>query len=319
MSLACQCSGQSHGCAEVHRVLAEQGLADLEDALRGALRVGDACWELGWLRSVSDADLREMGVKVGTRKRFLRVLAGAGTGHPPPLPEGFDHPACSALAEVPADWATAGRVAGAPPELYYIPDVVTEEAERQLLGCVADGRYAEAGKWVRLRTRRLQEWGGVPVIGQGRVHPETLPPWLRAFCDSLSGMDLWGGSHANHVLVNEYDLGAGIMPHSDGPAYHPATAILSLAADAVFKLEPSKAMRDRGTEEREVRLLLRRRSLLVFRGSAYTDWEHSVPESQPGWCEHLGTLANASAASAESGQRERCESRRVSLTIRYVP
>lgn len=34
------------------------------------------------------------------------------------------------------------------------------------------------------------------------------------------------GARPNHVLVNAYQPGQGIMPHEDGPLYHPAVAIL---------------------------------------------------------------------------------------------
>lgn len=35
-------------------------------------------------------------------------------------------------------------------------------------------------------------------------------------------------TNLNHVLVNEYQPGQGIMAHQDGPLYTPAVAILSL-------------------------------------------------------------------------------------------
>ncbi|KAF8572665.1 hypothetical protein K439DRAFT_1643458 [Ramaria rubella] len=38
----------------------------------------------------------------------------------------------------------------------------------------------------------------------------------------------------NHIIVNEYEPGQGIMPHEDGPSYHPVVATLSLGSHAVF-------------------------------------------------------------------------------------
>ena len=32
----------------------------------------------------------------------------------------------------------------------------------------------------------------------------------------------------NHILLNKYKPGDGIMPHKDGPAYYPYVVILSL-------------------------------------------------------------------------------------------
>lgn len=38
----------------------------------------------------------------------------------------------------------------------------------------------------------------------------------------------------NHVLVNEYQPGEGIMAHEDGPAYYPMVATVSLGASIVL-------------------------------------------------------------------------------------
>ncbi len=44
-----------------------------------------------------------------------------------------------------------------------------------------------------------------------------------------------GSGGANHVLVNAYLPGEGIMPHEDGPLYHPAVCILSLGSPAILR------------------------------------------------------------------------------------
>src|SRR5699024_11991713 len=40
----------------------------------------------------------------------------------------------------------------------------------------------------------------------------------------------------NHVLVNEYTPGQGIMPHEDGGAYYPTVATVSLGGAVVLDL-----------------------------------------------------------------------------------
>ena len=40
---------------------------------------------------------------------------------------------------------------------------------------------------------------------------------------------------ANHVLLNEYLAGQGIMPHLDGPMFHPTISTISLGSTAVIK------------------------------------------------------------------------------------
>lgn len=40
---------------------------------------------------------------------------------------------------------------------------------------------------------------------------ENLPPWLQAYANQVSSLGIFGGKVANHVLVNEYRPGEGIM------------------------------------------------------------------------------------------------------------
>jgi alkylated DNA repair protein alkB family protein 6 len=39
---------------------------------------------------------------------------------------------------------------------------------------------------------------------------------------------------ANHILINKYEVGVGIMPHKDGPLYNPYVVILSIGSDSFF-------------------------------------------------------------------------------------
>lgn len=61
--------------------------------------------------------------------------------------------------------------------------------------------------------------GGLPHP-RGMV-PERLPPWLQRCVDKVSDLSLFGNLPANHVLVNHYLPGEGIMvttrPHSRPP------------------------------------------------------------------------------------------------------
>lgn len=53
----------------------------------------------------------------------------------------------------------------------------------------------------------------------------------------MQGLGIWDNTpHGapNHVLVNEYQPGEGIMPHEDGPAYYPMVATVSLGAPIVL-------------------------------------------------------------------------------------
>ncbi|XP_039706135.1 putative RNA/DNA demethylase ALKBH6 isoform X2 [Pteropus medius] len=99
------------------------------------------------------------------------------------------------------------RVEQAPPVIYYVPDFISKEEEEYLLRQVFN---APKPKWTQLSGRKLQNWGGLPHP-RGMV-PERLPLWLQRYVDKVSDLSLFGGLPANHVLVNQYLPGEGIMP-----------------------------------------------------------------------------------------------------------
>ncbi|XP_036895462.1 alpha-ketoglutarate-dependent dioxygenase alkB homolog 6 isoform X3 [Sturnira hondurensis] len=174
------------------------------------------------------------------------------------------------------------RVEQAPPVIYYVPDFISKEEEEYLLRQVFN---APKPKWTQLSGRKLQNWGGLPHP-RGMV-PERLPLWLQRYVDKVSGLSLFGGLPANHVLVNQYLPGEGIMPR---PPPRPATSLL---------LEP--------------------RSLLVLRGTAYTRLLHGIAAA---WVDQLDTdFLPLNAAACRSAQPGACLVRgtRISLTIRRVP
>jgi alkylated DNA repair protein alkB homolog 6 len=85
-----------------------------------------------------------------------------------------------------------------------------------------------------VRRRRVLQFGGLP-------HPKgmvavPLPDWLQSLGERLRDeFDAFGdGESPNHVLLNEYSPGDGIMPHTDGPLYKPHFAIVSLVGTVVM-------------------------------------------------------------------------------------
>ncbi|CAI5508464.1 unnamed protein product [Closterium sp. Naga37s-1] len=108
---------------------------------------------------------------------------------------------------------------------------------------------APVTKWKNVTGRRLQNWGGV-LHDKGLI-AQPLPQWLQSFTSRLSA-DLRSvfPSPVNHVLVNEYQEGQGIMPHQDGPAYFPCVAILSLGLPGTMAFSPHQRLLE-CREERE--------------------------------------------------------------------
>ncbi|XP_023706518.1 alpha-ketoglutarate-dependent dioxygenase alkB homolog 6 [Cryptotermes secundus] len=120
-------------------------------------------------------------------------------------------------------------VVKAPPTVYYIPDFITVEEEASVIAHV---NSAPKPKWTQLSHRRLQNWGGIPHP-KGMV-AEKLPEWLLVFTQKIGKLDLFGGKQPNHVLVNEYQPGEGIMPHLDGPLFYPTVTTISCGSHTML-------------------------------------------------------------------------------------
>lgn len=165
------------------------------------------------------------------------------------------------------------RASAAPPTCIYVPDFISAIDERRMLDLAA---AAPACKWTTLSARRLQNWGGTPTP-QGLL-AEPLPAWLEALVDRVAQFPIFGDAlRPNHVLLNQYRSGEGIMTHKDGPAYHPIVVILSLGSSTSLDFFDSLA--DTKVPGAEVfSLFLRPRSLLIFSEECYTRLFHSIAE-----------------------------------------
>ena len=231
--------------------------------------------------------------------------------------------------------------------IYYIPNYITSEDERYLLNKI----YNEpSDKWINLQysNRRLQRWGG-EVTKDGLENIEPLPIWLEKFSEVLFSEKITE-KKTNHVLLNEYQPGIGIMPHTDGPVYHPYVVILSLGSHTCFEY-----YQDYPAYKAEIslaKLLIEPRSLLIFTEDAYSKYLHTIQDVTFDFVEffysidglnnnlkikatnvdnlHLTNLfkkfskeavlqsnTNGEEPSTKSWRLER--SKRVSLTIRFVP
>jgi alkylated DNA repair protein alkB family protein 6 len=143
----------------------------------------------------------------------------------------------------------------------------------------------------------------------------------------------------NHVLINEYNRGEGIMPHEDGSAYADVVATVSLGASLCLEITPKPTKgeeRSTGTEADvktsetsalsgysiPTRILQEPRSLLITTGQAYKDLLHGISPIQVDENLNADTVANwnllgdSKALEEAGGRSERAT--RVSLTYRDV-
>ena len=158
------------------------------------------------------------------------------------------------------------------------PDFISTDEESYLLMNIYDQHQAS---WQSVRNRRLQCFGGDPVPGAARI---ALPDWLQhltRFVECSGAIDY----SIDHVLLNEYREGQGILPHTDGPSYYPCVACLSVGdacGDMLFQTK--LRTEDIGTRKAEqlLTVTLPPRSLVVFSGFAYNDVLHSIQDVRNG-------------------------------------
>uniref|UniRef100_A0AAY4E9G1 Fe2OG dioxygenase domain-containing protein n=1 Tax=Denticeps clupeoides TaxID=299321 RepID=A0AAY4E9G1_9TELE len=233
----------------------------------------------------------------------------------------------------------------APSTVYYIPDFISEAEEDYLLQQVY---RAPKPKWAQLSGRRLQNWGGLPHL-KGMV-AEKLPDWLLKYTNKISALGAFAGKTANHVLVNEYKPGEGIMnsaftvnpditvlfphtlcpkmsvviesqPHEDGPLYHPTVTTISLGSHTLLDFYRPISQTETDVPETEenrylLSLLLQRRSLLILQSEMYENLLHGIRNlSEDTLTERV---VNLQSAGTQPGDRL-TRGTRVSLTIRHVP
>lgn len=155
---------------------------------------------------------------------------------------------------------------------YYIPNFVTEDEEIFLLRKIQETPQL---KWKQLSNRRLQTWGG-DLTAKNVLIVQPFPTFMCNYPDLISriastgAFDVSPHQRPNHVILNEYYPGQGIMPHQDGPAYHPVVATLSLGSHTVMHYY------DLPAREPVLSLFLEPRSLVITAQEQYTVRAHGI-------------------------------------------
>ncbi|XP_063995273.1 alpha-ketoglutarate-dependent dioxygenase alkB homolog 6 [Diachasmimorpha longicaudata] len=207
-------------------------------------------------------------------------------------------------------------VSKTPPLAYYIPNFITDEEEAEIVKHVNN---APQPKWTQLSHRRLQNWGGIP-------HPkgmiaEEIPRWLQKYIDKVTSLDVFDRKTLpNHVLINEYLPGQGIMGHSDGPLFHPIVTTISCGSHTFLeftrRLDTNEEDRTMNTE---FAFLLERKSLLILQEELYHNYLHSISERKVDVVS-VDNIRNLELCAAKYMAGEILERKtRLSLTIRHVP
>ncbi|CAO3649865.1 unnamed protein product [Cunninghamella echinulata] len=96
-----------------------------------------------------------------------------------------------------------------------------------------------------------------------------LPTFVDTIVDRIMEYQLMP-AQPNHLLVNEYNKGQGIMPHVDAPAlFGPSILSLSLLSTCIMKFTHTDT-------NKEIDVILPPRSIIVLKDDARYKYKHGI-------------------------------------------
>ncbi|KAI9312217.1 hypothetical protein BX666DRAFT_1989766 [Dichotomocladium elegans] len=158
------------------------------------------------------------------------------------------------------------------PGLVLFEDFVSPEEESQLVKAVDNQKWCGLGVGPNPELkRRTQQYGHLFSYRYRKVLEKygPFPDFVNSIVSRIMDNHLMR-IRPDHLLVNEYNAGQGIMPHTDAPAlFGPAILSLSLLSACVMKFTHNE------THE-SVDIVLPRYSMLVMTEDARYKYKHSI-------------------------------------------
>ncbi len=180
------------------------------------------------------------------------------------------------------------------PGLRFVESVITEAEEKQLLEDIDRSEW-EAGP--SAGGRRVQQYGFRYLYDKKYTKPEAtraFPDWLTLVAQRFVQQG-YLPRLPDQAIINEYQPGQGISPHTDHVAHFAAPISSLRLGDPLFmRLEQGA----NGVDQ-----WLPRRSLLVMDGDARWKWKHSI---------------NARKTDRLSNGRVHQRQRSISITFRFM-
>lgn len=150
----------------------------------------------------------------------------------------------------------------------YQSAFVSLDEERILIDAI------DRQRWSNELRRRVQHYG-FRYDYKERIASEDqrigeMPEWVVFLCDRLVERGVFP-TRPDQLIVNEYEPGQGIAPHTDRDCFGPVVASVSIGSDCLMDIY--RTPRSRGDA---FQITLKRRSLLVLSGLARERWQHGI-------------------------------------------
>eukprot|EP00759_Apiculatamorpha_spiralis_P028324 PhF_6_TR3078/c0_g1_i1/m.4525/K10768/ALKBH6; alkylated DNA repair protein alkB homolog 6 len=159
--------------------------------------------------------------------------------------------------------------------MQFLPNFITPEESTQLSTFIFDEN--PKFKWTQLRHRRLINLGGIPQP-EGML-TEPIPPAFKPLIQRVEQQPNLLPARTNHILVNEYLPGHGIMAHEDGPLYHPMVVIVSILSGVSLGFRRKEGVDRPSRYPDRFAVYLPPNSLVSFSEELYTDYLHEIQDT----------------------------------------
>lgn len=165
-----------------------------------------------------------------------------------------------------------GETVAMPEGFVYRDDVIPAAEEAKLIAELKRLPFKPFEFQGYLGKRRIVSFGWKydfdrKTLRESSLLPDFLMP-LRETAAAFAGVAV---EDLQQVLINEYDVGAGVGWHRDKGMFEDVIGI-SLSARATFRFR-----RDRGEEWERRSQVLQPRSAYLMHGPSRWKWQHSVP------------------------------------------
>ena len=161
-----------------------------------------------------------------------------------------------------------GQLLGATsiPGLEIIPDFISSIEQAQLLKVIDSKPWNGNGKEPNAELRRRTQQYGYLFLFKSRTISHRLPVPVE-FDHILNKLRVF--NRFDHLVVNEYLVGQGIMPHVDAKLFGECICVLSMLSDCVITFTSL----DNGMD---YRFLLPSKSLMVMRRDSRYLYKHGI-------------------------------------------